>query len=118
MMSGRHQMVSDVSDGVRKVSDGVTKVSDGVRQNCIQLFMYMNNWDEGVAPKICPAYLVLANIQYKPEPLPQTSTFYCILALARAAPHTWGNLCPKYVEPIPQTTTFYCMLASSRSDST
>ena len=22
-------------------------------QNCKQLFMYMNNWDEGVAPAIC-----------------------------------------------------------------
>ena len=23
-------------------------------QNCTQLFMYMNNWDEGVALVICP----------------------------------------------------------------
>ena len=23
-------------------------------QNCKQLFMYMNNWDKGVGPAICP----------------------------------------------------------------
>ena len=36
----------------------------------------MNNWDEGVAQAICPAYLVLANIQYIQVPLPQTSTYF------------------------------------------
>ena len=38
-------------------------------QNFKQLFMYMNNWDKGVALEICPAYLVLVNIEYQPEVL-------------------------------------------------
>ena len=42
-------------------------------QNCKQFFMYMNNWDKGVAPQICPSYLVLGNIDYQPELLPQNS---------------------------------------------
>ena len=28
-------------------------------QNCKQLFMYMNNWDKGVAPAICPRILTI-----------------------------------------------------------
>ena len=48
-----------------------------------------------------PAYLVLANIWLKPEPLPQTCTLYCILALAKAAPHNWGNLCPQVCGAAP-----------------
>ena len=57
-------------------------------------YMVLDPLEVGVALAICPAYLVLANIQNKQESLPRTSTFYCILALARAAPHTLGNLCP------------------------
>ena len=49
--------------------------TNSTTQNCKQLFMYINNWDKGVAPVFSPAYLVLVNIQYQPEPLPHTFTF-------------------------------------------
>ena len=66
-------------------------------------------WTTGM--KVClrqsaPTYLVLANIQYKPEPLPQTSIFYCTLALARAAPHTWymaQSMWSSSPRPLPST---------------
>ena len=32
----------------------IVHLCKGKRQNCKQLFMYMNNWDKGVAPAICP----------------------------------------------------------------
>ena len=51
--------------------------------------MYMNNWDKGMAPEICPAYLVLVNIDYQPGLLPQTSADQW-----RVASSKWGS---KYI---------------------
>ena len=41
---------------IRKVSSTLDHHNPSV-QNCKQLFMYMNNWDKGVAPAICPRIL-------------------------------------------------------------
>ena len=32
-------------------------ITNRLPQNCKQLFMYMNKWDKGVAPAICPCIL-------------------------------------------------------------
>ena len=48
----------------------------------------MNNWDKGVAPAICPAYLVLVYIDYELVTLPQTSADQWILASSRSVSTT------------------------------
>ena len=51
--------------------------------------LYMNNWDKGVAPAICPCIFSACDIEFQPEPL---STFYCLLASSRSGSTISGGI--------------------------
>ena len=44
-------------------------------QNCKQWFMYINNWDKGVAPAICPC--IFSTVEYLPT---ARATLYLLVA--------------------------------------
>ena len=113
--STRAQTYKYTTDGHSDLETESTKSADSKAANSCSCL-----WTTGMKVWLrqsAPSYLVLANIQYKPEPIPQTSIVYCILALARAAPHTWESLCPQ----VSSLNFFYeccwlCLLKKSKQN--